>query len=53
MGKKVTHFGGMGMVPNAVFRMRDMGDIVVGSTVAVVQESVRKVAAWATHGGVR
>jgi len=54
MGEKsVTHLGGMGIVPNALFRMRDMGNIVVGSTVAVVQESIRKVAAWATYGGVK
>ena len=53
MGKKVTHVGGMGMGPNAMFGMRDVGGIVVGSTVAVVQVSIRKVAAWATHSGVK
>jgi len=36
------------MVQNAMFRMRNMWDM---NTVAVVQESVRKEAAWAAHGG--
>ena len=53
MGKKGMYFGGMGMVPNAVFGMGDVGGIVIGSTVAVIQESIRKVAAWATHGGMK
>jgi len=44
-----THIWGMGMVQNAVFRARNR-DIVVGNIVTVVQESVRKVATWATHG---
>jgi hypothetical protein len=42
--KSVTHFEGIGMVPNAMFRMRDVGGIIVGSIIAVIQESIRKVA---------
>jgi hypothetical protein len=49
-GKFVTHFGGMCMVQNVEFRMRNRVDIVEGNIVAVIRERVRKVAGWATHG---
>jgi hypothetical protein len=32
----VTHFEGIRMVLNAMFRMRDVGGIIVGSIVAVI-----------------
>ena len=38
------------MGQKVAFRMRNMRDSVVGNIVAIVQESVGKVAAWATHG---
>jgi len=39
------------MAQNIEIRMRNVGDIVVGNTVAVVQENVRKVATCTTHNG--
>lgn len=47
-GKSETHFWGMCMVQNVVVGMRN---IAVRNVVAVVEESVRKVAACATHSG--
>ena len=39
------------MVQNIEFRMRNMPNIIIRNIEAVVQESIRKVTAWASHGG--
>ena len=39
------------MVQNIVFGMRNMPNIVIRNIEAVIQESIRKVTAWASHGG--
>jgi len=39
------------MVQKIEIRMRNVGAVVVGNIVAIIQESVRKVATLATHGG--
>ena len=38
------------MGQKVAFRMRNIWDIVIGNIVVIVQDKVRKVAAWATHG---
>jgi hypothetical protein len=37
-------------VQKIAFRLRNMGNIVVGNILGVIQEIVSKEAAWATHG---
>jgi hypothetical protein len=47
MEKTETHFWGIYMVQNIVFGIRN---IAIRKVVAVIQESIRKVATCATHG---